>query len=480
MPEFRFSYENAARLIRTPNLAVVQQRVCPIRSMFFQSGHQERQPNDPLPSFSKAPIHFVVRKIEMLTTLRSRLWSSYLFLILVVLGVLSVSLVFYLARNPISQRETLLRLNITAESIARLGDINPTGLPAPRIAELVDRLAERTGQRILVLNAEGMPLADSSPADLPSINIPPSVLNTDRGLIRDDAGQLWYFGARPVQNGYLIVAAQRPRVFASLLNVLSNTLADELFSPFLQSGLIALVFALILGYFIARSIANPLQKMAAAAQAIAEGEYPKIPLQGPLEVQELSRVFNEMTAQVHASQQSQRDFVANVSHELKTPLTSIQGFSQAILDGTAASERELEQAAEVIFSESSRLNRMVNDLLDLARLEGGTMELERAPVDLNSLLELVIDKFTLQAKHAQVSLLPKVNQLPLVIGDSDRLTQVFTNLMDNAIKFTPAGGQVILKADPIGDQVRIAVKDSGEGIPQAETASHIRAFLPAG
>jgi signal transduction histidine kinase len=96
------------------------------------------------------------------------------------------------------------------------------------------------------------------------------------------------------------------------------------------------------------------------------------------------------------------------------------------------------------------------------------MELERAQVDLNSLLELVIDKFTLQAKHARVSLLPKVNQLPLVIGDSDRLTQVFTNLMDNAIKFTPAGGQVILKADPIGDQVRIAVKDSGEGIPQAE------------
>ncbi len=402
----------------------------------------------------------------MFATLRSRLWSSYLFLILVVLGVLSVSLVFYLARHPIAQRESLLRLNITAESIARLGDFNLSGLPVSRLEEIVGRLAERTGQRILVLNADGAPVADSAPPDISTLPFSPAILTTDRGLIRDQAGQMWYFGARPIQNGFLIVAVPRPRVIATVLNVLTNTLADELLLPFLQSGLIALFLSLLLGYFISRSISNPLQKMAAAAQAITAGEYPQIPVHGPREVQDLARMFNEMTTQVRASQQSQRNFVANVSHELKTPLTSIQGFSQAILDGTAATGEEQKQAAEVIFSEAGRLNRMVNDLLDLARLEGGTMTLERAPVDLNALLELVLDKFTPQAALAQVTLHPKITQLPLVIGDSDRLAQVFTNLMDNAIKFTPAGGAVTLQADPIGDQVRIAVKDTGPGIPE--------------
>ncbi len=415
----------------------------------------------------------------MLATLRARLWSSYILLIFVVLGVLSLSLVIYLARNPIGQRETLLRLNITAESIARLGDLNLAGIPPDRLSELISRLADRTGQRVAILNTQGERLADSFPTEASPLEISPAHLNAGRGVVRDLSGQFWYFGSRPVQNGYLVIAAPRPRMLASMWDVLQNTLADELLQPFIQSGLIALALALLSGYLIARSISNPLHRMAAAARGIAAGEYHQLPIHGPQEVRELTKVFNEMAARVHASQQSQRNFVANISHELKTPLTSIQGFSQAISDGTAATERERQQAAEVIFSEASRLDRMVNDLLDLARLEGGTMKLERAPVDLGALLDLVIDKFTPQANQAQVLLIAKINQLPLVIGDGDRLAQVFTNLIDNAIKFTPGGGQIVIQADPIGDQVRIAVRDSGIGIPEEELSRIFERFYQA-
>ena len=97
---------------------------------------------------------------------------------------------------------------------------------------------------------------------------------------------------------------------------------------------------------------------------------------GPHEVKELTQAFNEMNTRVQTSQKSQREFVANVSHELKTPLTSIQGFAQALLDGTAATPEAQKQAAQVIYDESGRMHRMVLDLLDLARLDAGTLDLQ--------------------------------------------------------------------------------------------------------
>jgi signal transduction histidine kinase len=252
------------------------------------------------------------------------------------------------------------------------------------------------------------------------------------------------------------------------MNALLNIVGDELLRPFIQSGIIALILALVLAFLMSRWIARPLQTMSEAARTITDGQDKVIPLAGPKEVQELAGAFNEMTGQVQASQQSQRDFVANVSHELKTPLTSIQGFAQAMLDGTVETDEALTQSAEVIFTESSRMHRLVNDLLDLARLEGGTMEFQRAPVDLNLILTNLVDRFSPQASRANVTIETRFNQLPLLIGDGDRLDQVFTNLVDNAIKFTPGGGRIKLQSDQIGENVRITVSDSGPGIPSDE------------
>jgi two-component system sensor histidine kinase ResE len=189
---------------------------------------------------------------------------------------------------------------------------------------------------------------------------------------------------------------------------------------------------------------------------------------GPREVQELTRAFNEMNHRVQLSQKSQRDFVANVSHELKTPLTSVQGFAQALLDGTAATAEARQQAAGVIYDEAGRMHRMVLDLLDLARLDAGTADLKRSPVDLAALLNNVGQKFTPQARAARVFITVETPTLPLVTGDADRLAQVFTNLVDNALKYTPAGGQIRLRATPAGPEVWVEVRDTGTGIaPEA-------------
>jgi signal transduction histidine kinase len=149
---------------------------------------------------------------------------------------------------------------------------------------------------------------------------------------------------------------------------------------------------------------------------------------------------------------------------LKTPLTSIQGFAQAILDGAAQTPEALQQAASVIFNEAGRMHRLVMDLLVLARLEGGTADLQKAPVDLGLLLNNIIDKFKLQAEQANVRFNLQLGPLPTITGDGDRLSQVFTNLVDNAIKYSPAGGQVTIFAALAGADVLIQVRDSGTGI----------------
>lgn len=179
-------------------------------------------------------------------------------------------------------------------------------------------------------------------------------------------------------------------------------------------------------------------------------------------------LFNDMIDRTQASQRSQREFVANVSHELKTPLTSVQGFAQALLDGTAELQDARLQAAQIIYDEAGRMHRMVLDLLDLARLNSRTADLKIESVSLPALLNAVVGKFQPQSQQAGVSV--RVNAAegtPSVPGDGDRLAQVFTNLVDNALKFTPAGGQVLLSISSKENEVIVEVSDSGRGIPEA-------------
>jgi two-component system sensor histidine kinase ResE len=234
----------------------------------------------------------------------------------------------------------------------------------------------------------------------------------------------------------------------------------------MRGGGIALILALILAFVVARWVADPLQELIAASQHEPVTSAEPVSERGPREVRELTRAFNEMIVRVRDSQDSQRNFVANVSHELKTPLTSIQGFSQAIMDGTASSPEEQRQAAEVIFNESGRMHRMVLDLLDLARLDAGTMDLKMVPVDMRALLNNILEKFDLQAQKKGVSLIVDAHPgTPTLNADGDRLAQVFTNLVDNAIRHTPYGGQVTMQAQVTKNEMEVRVADTGVGMP---------------
>ena len=302
-------------------------------------------------------------------------------------------------------------------------------------------------------------------SELPRDFLPTTDPNTLAARFEDPDGNRWLVYTRAISStGFgrwvVVYAVPEPGPLA-LLRELG-------FGPaFVRAGLAGLLVSALLAWLIARSVARPLQRMAGAAEAIAQGEYEQqLPLEGPEEVVRVAESFNSMSAQVAATRQAQRDFVANVSHDLKTPVTSIQGWSQALLDGTAVSPEDQTQAANIIYGEAERMGRMVAQLLDLARIESGQLKLNRTWVNLAEVCTAVRQNMLPRAQVHDIHLTLEAAPAPPVWGDYDRLIQVVSNLVENGLNHTLAGGRVHLALRPYGEKaVELTVQDTGKGMP---------------
>jgi signal transduction histidine kinase len=288
------------------------------------------------------------------------------------------------------------------------------------------------------------------------------------GSLKNPTGDDWLFIAwqsdPPGENPpALVFADQSGR--QSLQDALGD-FADDLLPLLVQAGAVGVIIATVIAGVISRTIARPLQSVAQAAAGIAAGNYAeRVPVSGPLEVQAVAESFNHMSAQVQQAQQSQQDFLANVSHDLKTPLTSIQGYSQAIIDGAT---NDPVSAARIIHEEAGRMNRMVIELTDLARLNAGRLSMNWKAIDIGILTATVAERLAIVAREKKITLKADVGSLPTIAGDGDRLAQVLTNLISNAIKYTPPGGNVWVKSSMVQNGVQITVQDDGIGIPPEE------------
>jgi len=413
----------------------------------------------------------------MFSSLRARLWLSYTWLITTALGITALILIVYLIRSPLASRQTLTQLNTVATVILENPQANLAKLPAEELQPLLTAYDQNFGVRLLVVEITRTGrsiLADSRVDSTAALDTSDLRLVVNNQSIRDANGVPWLATAKRLgESRWLVVTAPRPKLTVLAL------IRDDLFLPFFEAGAIAFLLSLVAAYSLARWVGNPLQRMLNTARSFPTGKQKHLPLEGPREVKDLTRAFNDMTSRVQSSQDSQREFVANVSHELKTPLTSIQGFAQAILDGTADTDESRKQAATIIYNEAGRMHRMVLDLLDLARLDAGTIEFQRAAVDINALLHTILEKFTPQAKKANILLSQEGEISQPILGDGDRLAQVFTNLVDNALKFTPAGGQVVIHANQGENKAEITVSDTGIGIPSEALPSIFDRFYQA-
>jgi two-component system OmpR family sensor kinase len=401
----------------------------------------------------------------MFASIRTRLWFTYVIIIGVVLLTLFAAIVVYLIKNPFVLRQDIQRLKIITTLIVQRSS-DSSLMDAPDIQNAVVKADQAFDVRIIILDSTGHLLADSRQATeskFPSYIALNRSKIIDSSLIRDFQGKVWIFSIKTLQDGSHVIAAT-PRQRTPIITLFK----DELIKPFFQAAVIALVTSLLLSFWIAQWLTSPLRRIEAATNHLARGDYEKINPEGPGEIQQLTRVFNAMVDKIQASQQSQRDLVANVSHELKTPLTSIQGFAQAIMDNTVSSDEDRNHAAQVIYSEAGRMNRLVMNLLDLARLDSGLTEFHFSKVDISYLLTEIVDKFQPMALRENVKVNNEVQKQIIVECDGDRMAQVFNNLMDNALKYSPEGGDVDICASQLNGRIEISISDRGPGIPAAD------------
>jgi signal transduction histidine kinase len=382
------------------------------------------------------------------------------------LFIIGTILLIYLIRNPVEYRQTLTQLRrVESVLLEDYPDLSGSSLSAQR--SILTKFDDLYKIRFLILDNQRNILIDTRGENSTSFSLRTIRFLRLSALIRDTDNQAWLISAKRISTSeWLVLALPRPKV--QILEVLR----DEMIPPFAISGVIALLISLLMAYGLTRWIANPLQKMLETVNQFPVENERSLPIEGPREVKDLTRAFNQMTHRVQTSQKSQRDFVANVSHELKTPITSIQGFSQALLDGTANTQALQQQAATIIFNESERMHRLVLELLDLAKLDAGTADFHNSPVALKPLIQTVIEKLKPQMDFARVALINTIPDLPDIVGDPDRISQVFTNLLDNAIKFSPPDGIITLKGSSSIASVEIILKDSGIGITE-EDLPHI-------
>jgi len=240
---------------------------------------------------------------------------------------------------------------------------------------------------------------------------------------------------------------------------------------FLIAGAAALAVAVILSVLFSRSVTHPVQAMSSAAERIAAGHYDeRVPVSGEDELSQLAGRFNQMAQNLADVESMRRLLIADVSHELRTPLTAIQGSVEGLMDGVLpASDETYEQ----IHAEARRLNRLVDDLQELSRVEAHAYELRLEPVELAPLMQTVIKRLGPAAASKNISLTSQLaGTLPKVRGDADRLVQVLSNLVNNALQYTPEGGSVTISAREVAREVQVSVRDSGVGIG-AEHLGHV-------
>ncbi len=235
----------------------------------------------------------------------------------------------------------------------------------------------------------------------------------------------------------------------------------------LGGALGAAAVALLLGVFFTRMVSRPLREMTAATQAVAGGDLGRqVPVRSSDELGQLAQAFNQMSSELSRARELRRQMTADIAHELRTPLSVIIGHADAVQDGAIPASLE---SFQVINEEASRLERLVDDLGTLSRAEAGELSLSRRLISPRALLDRAVASHSPSASEKDIKLKVRPGpELPEVNVDPDRMAQVLGNLLDNALRFTPAGGSILLCAAAASGGVEVRVQDSGSGISPEE------------
>jgi len=269
-----------------------------------------------------------------------------------------------------------------------------------------------------------------------------------------------FFAARKANPGTVILL--RPE---STVGSFGSPYVWALLVAAAAGGLLAALAALLL----ARRISRPVDRVSAAARSLARGAHPEpVPVEGASEIATLARAFNDLAAQLQKAQEAERNFLLSVSHELKTPLTAIRGYAEAVEDGVL----DPREAAATVASEARRLERLVRDLLDLARMNRTDFSVHNAEIDLADVVKDAVRRYEQQAENFGVELHAVADGPAPALADADRVLQVVSNLVENALRLTPPGGEVRVVAAP----GVLRVEDTGPGLVEADAEHAFERF----
>ncbi len=232
-------------------------------------------------------------------------------------------------------------------------------------------------------------------------------------------------------------------------------------------GMVACAVAILLGLFLTWQLTDPLRKLKTAAQGIAAGDLSqRVDIKSKDELGDLGRAFNEMAENLAHAEELRQNMTADIAHELRTPLSVIRGNLEAILDGVFQPTKE---NVASIHKQAILLSRLVDDLQELALADAGQLRIEREPTDLASLIERTISATNPRAEQGGVSVVTDLaHNLPILSADPQRLSQVMGNLLDNALRHSPQGGTITVRANEVSDGVQVDVVDQGPGLSAEE------------
>ena len=272
--------------------------------------------------------------------------------------------------------------------------------------------------------------------------------------------------------GTLVVA--KPE---TVLNQRWLALIERLLLAFAGGVLVAGAF----GWYLSRRITTPVLQLTHAADEVARGNYEiEVPSGAAGEIGLLSDRFGEMASRLSESEELERNFLMSVTHELRTPLTAILGHVEALREGVVADEETRRASFEVIADEGERLERLVGDVLDLAKLDAHRFTVMQEEVDMERLVDRAYTTFTEEARRRRIEYRCDLEANPVIVSDGDRVLQIISNLLSNAFRWTPDGGSVGLELSATDGSVYVGVADSGPGIPPSERERIFRPFWSRG
>jgi signal transduction histidine kinase len=393
-----------------------------------------------------------MRPLDRLPSIRAKLGSVIVFAVAVTILIMYLAVGFAL-RHFDQTRQYSEELG-KAQGVAALG-FNDEGHPSTALLRAISQLPEP----VVVVDAGGRRLVGRD------LTVPPTVARALAGRL--DTGRLGardYVGVPVIRSGlvvgavYLAYHVESDPVFGTIRFVAG------VWWQFLLAGACAAIIALLLARFLARGMTQPLRDMAQAASGMSRGDYrQRVGVKSRDEVGRLAEAFNAMAGEMEGLERLRRELVANVSHELKTPISAIRARLENLLDGV---ERPSPEVISVMLQQSERLSRLVDQLLDLSRLESGDVPLELEPVELAPLIDRVVSEVESARPGRSLEVRTDIPaDLPPVWADRERVHQVLFNLLDNAFRFTPSGGRVAVAAARHGGSCEVRVEDTGPGIP---------------